>query len=76
MERIMDTICDDGKEAKKVKKEANETNEEIARKVESPWETEYFEDKNDPWEYKIGYCTLENGVCVECRCWPKQRFHN
>jgi hypothetical protein len=65
MERIMDAICDDIKEAKEVKKEINEIIEEIARKEESPWKTEYFEDKNDPWEYKIGYCTLEKGVCVE-----------
>jgi hypothetical protein len=53
MERIMETICDVGKEAKEVKKEAIEIIKEIARKAE------YFEDKNDPWEYKIGYCSLE-----------------
>jgi hypothetical protein len=46
--KIMETICDDVKEAKEVKKEANEIIKEIARKAESPWETEYFEDKKDP----------------------------
>jgi hypothetical protein len=75
MERIMETICDDVKEAREDKKEANEIIKEIARKAEAPWEkTEYFEDKNDPWEYKIGYCTMENGVCVEYRCWPYRGF--
>jgi hypothetical protein len=74
MESVMGAICDDVKEAREVKKEANEIIKEIARKAESPWETEYFEDKNDPWEYKIGYCTMENGVCVECRCWPYKGF--
>jgi dsDNA-specific endonuclease/ATPase MutS2 len=68
MERTLESICDDIKEAKEVKKEANEIIKEIARKAESPWETEYFEDKNDTWEYKIGYCSLENRVCVEQRC--------
>jgi predicted NAD-dependent protein-ADP-ribosyltransferase YbiA (DUF1768 family) len=68
MERTLETICDDIKEAKEVKKEANEIIKEIARKAESPWETEYFEEKNDPWEYKIGYCSLENVVCVEQIC--------
>jgi hypothetical protein len=74
MERIMEAVCDDVKEAREVKKEANEIIKEIARKAEAPWETEYFEDKNDPWEYKIGYCSMENGVCVECRCWPYRGF--
>jgi hypothetical protein len=69
MERIMDAICDDVKEVKEVQKEANKIIEEIARKAESPWKTDYFEDKNDSWEYKIGYCMLENGVRVECRYW-------
>jgi hypothetical protein len=53
--KIMEMICDDVKEAKEVKKEAHEIIKEIARKAESPWETECFEDKNDLWEYKIGY---------------------
>jgi hypothetical protein len=55
MERIMEAVCDDVKETKEVKKEANGIIKEIARKAESPWKTEYFEDKNDPWEYKISY---------------------
>jgi hypothetical protein len=67
MERVMETICDDVKEAREAKKEANEIIKEIARKAKAPWETEYFEDKSDPWEYKIGYCSMENGVCVEYR---------
>jgi Txe/YoeB family toxin of Txe-Axe toxin-antitoxin module len=46
MERIMEEVCDDVKEAKEVKKKANEIIKEIARNAESPWETEYFEDKN------------------------------
>jgi hypothetical protein len=74
MERIMERICDDVKEAKEVKKEADEIIKEVARKAESPWKTEYFEDKNDPYEYKIGYCSLGNGVCVENRCWPYRGF--
>jgi hypothetical protein len=74
MERIMETICDDIKEAKEVKKEANEIIKEIARRAESPWETEYLEDENDPCEYIIGYCSLENGVCVEHRCWSYKGF--
>jgi hypothetical protein len=44
MERKMETFCDDIKEAKEVKEEANEIIKEIGRKAESPWETEYFED--------------------------------
>jgi hypothetical protein len=73
-ERIMDAICDDVKEAKEVKKEAAEIIKEIAKKVESSMEIEYFEDKKDPWEYKIGYCSLENGVSVEQRCWSYRGF--
>jgi hypothetical protein len=74
MERVMETICEDVKEAKEIKKEANEIIKEIARKAESPWETEYYEDKNDPWDYKIGYCRMENRVCIEDRCWPYRGF--
>jgi hypothetical protein len=37
-------------------------------------ETEYFKDKNDPCDNKIGYWSLENGVCVENRCWPYKGF--
>jgi hypothetical protein len=65
------------KEAKEVKKEAEEIIKTLARKAESPWETIYFEyktDKDDPWVYKIVYCSLENGVCVEQRCWPYRGF--
>jgi hypothetical protein len=72
--RIMKGICDDIKEEKEVKKEAEEIIKEIARKAEAPWETEKFEDKNHSWEYKIGYCSLENGVNIEQRCWPYRGF--
>jgi hypothetical protein len=38
IERIMEKVCDDIKEAREVKKEANEIIKEIARKAEAPWE--------------------------------------
>jgi hypothetical protein len=75
MERVMEIICDDVKEAKAVREEANEIIKEIARKAESPWEPEYFEDKNDPWDYKIGYSELVDGVCVEHRYWKVPGFN-
>jgi hypothetical protein len=74
MERIMSAISWDVKDAKEVKEEANEIIKEIARKAEAPWETEYSEDKNDRWDYKIGYCSMINGVCVEERCWPYRGY--
>jgi hypothetical protein len=48
-ERLFNIIC----EEHKVGKEAKEIIKEIARKAESPWETEYFEDKSEPEDYRI-----------------------
>jgi hypothetical protein len=61
--RFFIAICEDYKEIKVVKNEANEIIKEITRKAIEPWETEYYEDKNYPWNYKLGDCLLRKRVC-------------
>jgi hypothetical protein len=70
----MKALCIDYNEGKAVKKEANSIIKEIARRAEASWETEYFKDKNDPWNYKIDYCALENGIYVDYRNLPYRGF--
>jgi hypothetical protein len=73
IDRFIKSICVDMKEVKVVNDEAAEIIKEIEGKATNPWEKKtYQEDKNDPWYYKYGICTLrEDGIIVDHNSWKR-----
>jgi hypothetical protein len=62
------------KEVRIIKIKAAEIITEIELRVTNPWEKRiYQDDKDDPWDYKYGICTLkENGVVDDHNYWEKK----
>jgi hypothetical protein len=66
MDRIVKSICSDMKEVKLVKNEAVELIKEIEFRATNPWEKRiYHDDKDDPYDYKYGICTLRSDGTID-----------